>query len=254
MNRRLTAVALAAGLALAAASLPAAASADTAKIGSTLGHAEQPELCSVPCVAVQRTQSGGASSSLPVVSPANGVVTQWAVRTSEPGATYNLRILRPASNTTYKGAGTSPTVTVPGGTTDSVLINTVSLPIKQGDAIGVAIGGLATGLPSWPDNVQTDVVGYVPTVADGATSNTFTDIPGHELLVQATVSFCKVPDVHKQKKVNAKTALTNADCGVKVKKKETHKKKFRGKVLKQKIAAGTTAAPGTIVAIVIGQK
>ena len=63
-----------------------------------------------------------------------------------------------------------------------------------------------------------------------------------------------MPNVHKQKKVNAKTALTNADCGVKVKKKETHKKKFRGKVLKQKMAAGTTAAPGTVVAIVIGQK
>ena len=66
----------------------------------------------------------------------------------------------------------------------------------------------------------------------------FTDIPGHELLLQATVSFCNVPNVHKQKKVNAKTALTNADCGVKVKKKETQKKKFRGKVLKQKLAAG----------------
>jgi hypothetical protein len=39
-----------------------------------------------------------------------------------------------------------------------------------------------------------------------------------------------------------------------VKKKETHKRKFRGKVLKQKVATGTTAAPGTVVPIVIGQK
>jgi hypothetical protein len=39
-----------------------------------------------------------------------------------------------------------------------------------------------------------------------------------------------------------KQALAAADCGVKVKKKETNKKKFRGKVLKQKKAPGTTAA------------
>ena len=182
------------------------------------------------------------------------MVTEWAVRTSDPGATYNLRILRPINNSSYTGVGVSPNVVVPPLTTDSVLINPVSLPIKQGDAIGVAISGSAGGLPSWPDNVNSDVVGYVPGFANGAASGNFTDIPGHELLIQATVSFCKVPDVHKQKKVNAKTALTNADCGIKVKKKETHKKKFRGKVLKQKVAPGTTSAPGTVVPIVIGQK
>ena len=54
------------------------------------------------------------------------------------------------------------------------------------------------------------------------------------------MKFCNVPNVHKQKKVNAKTALANADCGVKVKKKDTHKTKFRGKVLKQKKAPGAT--------------
>ncbi|HEY6654065.1 MAG TPA: PASTA domain-containing protein [Solirubrobacterales bacterium] len=63
-----------------------------------------------------------------------------------------------------------------------------------------------------------------------------------------------MPNVHKLKKVNAKQALANADCGVKVKKKVTHKKKFRGKVLKQKKAPGTTGAPGLVVPIVIGQK
>ena len=68
------------------------------------------------------------------------------------------------------------------------------------------------------------------------------------------MKFCNVPNVHKQKKVNAKTALANADCGVKVKKKDTHKKKFRGKVLKQKKAPGTTVPAGHVVPIVIGTK
>jgi PASTA domain-containing protein len=251
MNRRVSCVSFA--LCLAAIALPAAASADTVKIGSTLGHIAAPdgELCT-DCVGVQRAR---VNSPLRLVSPANGVVTQWAVRTSTSGAIYNLRILRPINNSSYTGVGISPNVVVPALTTDSVLISTVSLPIKQGDAIGVAVGAAGGhSLPSWSDNIGGDVVGYVPTFANGAASGNFTDIPGHELLVQATVSFCNVPNVHKQKKVNAKTALTNADCGVKVKKKETQKKKFRGKVLKQKLAAGTTAAPGTVVAIVIGQK
>jgi beta-lactam-binding protein with PASTA domain len=39
-----------------------------------------------------------------------------------------------------------------------------------------------------------------------------------------------------------------------VKKKETQKRRFRGKVLKQKKPAGTTAEPGTVVPIVIGSK
>ena len=256
MNRKLIrSASLIAGLALAGCCLaPVVAGADTVKIGSTLGTASNPngELCSSGCVGVQRAQAGG-NSPQPLVSPANGVVTQWAVRTSDPGAVYNLRILRPINNSSYTGVGISPNVLVPALTIDSTLNNTVSLPIKQGDVIGVDVNN-NHGLPSWPDNNNGDLVGYVPTFANGAPSGTFTDIPGHELNIQAMVSFCKVPDVHKQKKVNAKTALTNADCGIKVKKKETHKKKFRGKVLKQKVAAGTTAAPGTVVAIVIGQK
>ena len=68
------------------------------------------------------------------------------------------------------------------------------------------------------------------------------------------MKFCAVPNVHKLKKVAAKQALAAADCGVRVKKKETHKRKFRGKVLKQKKPAGITAAPGTVVPIVIGKK
>jgi hypothetical protein len=254
MNRRLTAVALIVGLALTAAALAAGASADTVKIGSTLGHAENPggELCSV-CTGVQRSQVGG-NTPLPLTSPANGVVTSWAVRTSDVGAVYNLRILTPSGASAYTGAGTSPAVTVPLGTTDSVLNNVVSLPIKQGDAIGVSAGPSGHDLPSWPDNVNADVLGYATVFVDGGPPASTVNIPGHELLIQATMSFCNVPNLHRLKKVLAKTALTNADCGVKVKKKVTHKKKFRGKVLKQKVAAGTTGAPGTVVPIVIGQK
>jgi PASTA domain len=252
MNR-LTRIVLIAGLASALMlSITAAASANTATIGSALQHPNTPSICS-DCVGVQLGQAGG-SSPLPLTSPANGTVTSWAVRSGDVGAVYTLRILRPTGGNTFTSAGTSTAPSVPGGTLDSILSHVASLPIKQGDAIGVALGPTATGLPQFTSNNQADVLGYSTSVPPDGTPVTFVPLGGHELLLQATVQFCSVPNLHKLKKVTAKQLLAAADCGVKVKKKVTNKKKFRGKVLKQKKPAGTTAAPGTVVPIVIGQK
>ena len=252
MNR-LTRIVLIAGLASALMlSITAAASANTATIGSALQHPNTPSICS-DCVGVQLGQAGG-SSPLPLTSPANGTVTSWAVRSGDVGAVYTLRILRPTGGNTFTSAGTSTAPSVPGGTLDSILSHVASLPIKQGDAIGVALGPTATGLPQFTSNNQADVLGYSTSVPPDGTPVTFVPLGGHELLLQATVQFCSVPNLHRLKKVTAKQLLAAADCGVKVKKKVTNKKKFRGKVLKQKKPAGTTAAPGTVVPIVIGQK
>ena len=246
---RVLAASLAACAGLAIASAPA--SADTVTLGSTLGHASAPngELCT-NCVGLQRLQAGG-NAPLPLISPANGTVTSWSVRTSDVGAVYNFRVLRP-SGASLTGSGTGPAVTVPAGTTDSVLTNPLSVAIKQGDAIGVAVN-VGHGLPSWPDNIPADVVGYAPPLPDGASTAT-TDIPGHELLVQATVQFCNVPTLKKLKTKPAKQALRAHDCLPKVKRSTVKKNKFSGRVLKQKTSAGTTAAPGTVVPIVIGTK
>jgi len=252
MNR-LTRIVLIAGLASALMlSITAAASANTATIGSALQHPNTPSICS-DCVGVQLGQAGG-SSPLPLTSPANGTVTSWAVRSGDVGAVYTLRILRPTGGNTFTSAGTSTAPSVPGGTLDSILSHVASLPIKQGDAIGVALGPTATGLPQFTSNNQADVLGYSTSVPPDGTPVTFVPLGGHELLLQATVQFCSVPNLHRLKKVTAKQLLAAADCGVKVKKKVTNKKKFRGKVLKQKKPPGTTAAPGTVVPIVIGQK
>ena len=82
----------------------------------------------------------------------------------------------------------------------------------------------------------------------------FVALGGHELLIQATVQFCNVPILKKLKTKPAKQALKAHDCLPKVKKSNTKKDKFRGKVLKQKTPPGTTAPPGTVVPIVIGKK
>jgi hypothetical protein len=227
-------------------------------IGSALTLPFDPNgVCTVNCVTVQQSQVGGSSPN-PLQSPANGVVVQWAVRTGDDGAQYALRILRPAGTNTYTGAGTVfATSAVPPGTDDAILKYPASIAIKQGDSIGIQLGGASDeGIPQnftngVPQNVFANNFAGQP--ADGQTAAFIPD-QQHELLLQATVAFCSVPNVHKLKKVAAKQALAAADCGVKVKKKETHKKKFRGKVLKQKKPPGTTAAPGTVVPIVIGQK
>jgi PASTA domain len=232
---------------------PGTASANTARIGSALLNPPTAAICT-SCVGVQRAQAGG-NTPLPLTSPANGVVTDWSVRTNDPGAVYTLRILRSVGGTSYQSVGSAPAPSaVPGTTTDSIITYPApSLPIRQGDQIGVAVSGAATGLPQFTGTNPANVIGYATTFGDGNIAS-FTDVPLNELLLQATVRYCNVPSVKGMKIKPAKQALTAADCTPKVKKKEARKKKNRAKVLKQKKQPGTTAAPGTVVTILVGKK
>jgi hypothetical protein len=230
------------------------ATANTATIGSALSQPSDSNSCFALCTVVQQSQATG-SSPFPLVSPANGIVTEWAIRSTD-NVTYAFRILRPAGTNAYTGAGTA--LGMDPGSADQILRYAVSMPIRQGDAIGIGplagdidAGVPAVDTPSFTSNVWARNSTGQP--ADGTTA-TFTPEPGRELLLQATVRFCAVPNVHRLKKVTAKQALVAADCAVRVKKKETNKRKFRGKVLKQKKPVGTTAPPGTVVPIVIGRK
>jgi hypothetical protein len=252
--------------AMASLAVTAVAWANTATIGSDLTSVSDANGCLggpvlSNCTAVQMSQAGG-SLPLPLTSPANGIVTEWAFRSTDE-VTYEFRVLRPAGGNSYAGAGTAVGVD-PGASGDDILRYATALPIQQGDAIGIGpiAGDSDAGVPEHntpgaPSNVWATTTGPPAPAGspppDGSTAG-FTPEGGHELLLQATVKFCSVPSLKRLKKVAAKQALAAADCGVKVKKKDTHKKKFRGKVLKQKTPAGTTAAPGTVVPIVIGRK
>ena len=252
MIRRVSLVVSLGALALLALSAPA--NANTAVFGSDLSATSNSNACLTDCTAVQLSQPSGAAP-LPLTSPANGVITEWAIRSTD-NVTYAFRVLRPAGTDAYTGVATS--LGVDPGTSDAILRYPVSLVVRRGDAIGIgpASGDIDAGVPSRDAPVSSSYVWAINSVgqpADGATAS-FTPQSGHELLLQATVRFCSVPSLKRLKKVAAKEALAAADCGVKVKKRTTQKGKFRGKVLKQKTPSGTTAAPGTVVPIVIGRK
>jgi hypothetical protein len=273
VKRNLRKLLIAAGLtATGLLALAAPASANTVIMGSKLASDFDVPGFSLgaPTVSAQ-ISFDPATSPNPVVSPANGVITGWKVKSAVDGALYTLKVLRAngpvslvvASDTNFTGVGSAqaPSAT-PAGTfisnpTGKVFSYPAALPIGKGDYIGLLVGGsFPQDLPQHgTSGVHTNLIGnnFSGQPADGSTAPLKAD-EQHELLLQATVQFCSVPNVHKLKKKNAKALLAAADCGVKVKKKETGKKKFRGKVLKQKKPAGTTAPPGTVVPIVIGQK
>jgi hypothetical protein len=247
----------------AALLLPAAACADTVTMGSTLVNPYSGGVSTSPTVSIQQSYQAGVSAN-PIVSPANGVVTAWAVKSGDADAFYTLRIIRPTGiANTYAGAGSSPASgPVPNtvAPTGTILNYTASLPIKLGDSIGLLQGGLSdVGLPQFQSNGLTSNVianNFTAQPIDGGTA-LLTPDQQHELLLQATVKFCKAPDLNRVKSAEAQQALAAADCTSTTKKKKLKRtrknKKKKGKVLAQSLAPGATAAPGTPVELTVGK-
>jgi hypothetical protein len=275
MNRRFSRIALAtvfAGAAIAVA--PAAAAADTVTLGSPLVSNYDGGVSTGTNLTAQ-ISFDPATSTNPVVSPANGVITGWKMKSADDGAVYTLKVLRPngpislvpATTTNFSAiASVQAPSAVPNGTfaatpTGVIFDYPASLPISKGDYLGVrSVGGPgAHGLPQamangMPLSAFGNNFGGQP--ADGTSADLITDVQ-HELLLQATVKFCKVPDLTGLKLADAQSKLAAADCASTVTKKKLKKskktKKKKGKVLSQSLPADTTAAPGTAVAIKVAK-
>src|SRR4051794_24521141 len=163
MRRRLTTIALVAGLSAASAgTFAAAAGADTATMGSTLANDFMSPGVSIaaPTVSVQISYDP-ATSTNPVVSPANGVITGWKVKSADDGAIYTLKVLRPNGPVTLVSmidsnfsaiASVQATSAVPAGTavatpTGVIFSYPASLPISKGDYVGLLASGAVSDLP-----------------------------------------------------------------------------------------------------------
>jgi uncharacterized membrane protein len=236
--------------AVVASAVPATASADTVTIGSNLQRSYDVAAVSTG-ISLQRTL---AAPTLSLTSPVNGQITSWSVRSGDMGALYTLRVLRSLGGLSYQATGSSAAPSPIPAATDTIYPYPASLPISQGNAVGIQVGGTGVGAPLHTGD-PTDQIAYGPALADGGSAN-FSDTGGspYELLLQATVKYCIVPSLKRLKTKPAKQALRAHDCLPKIKKSKIKKNRFRGKVLKQKTPPGTTAAPGTVVPIVIGKK
>jgi hypothetical protein len=257
MSFRRIALTLATTGLLALAFAPAA-SAKIAIIGSALNLPYEGGVSTTAgTTSVQLSQAGG-DQPFPLISPANGVITEWKVRTGDDAAIYTLRVLTPTGTNTFSASGSVGGTTVPAGTVDTIFTYPGnSVPIKEGDYIalrqdGVPDEGIAQNTTSGvPANVFANRFAADGNFADG-TSVAFLPDAQHELLLQATISYCEVPKLKGKTEKKARKALKANDCGVKVKEKDVEDKKDEGEVLSQKQKKGFTAAPGTKIKITVG--
>jgi hypothetical protein len=130
---RLARIGLPAAIAIALG-VPASASA-TVTIGSNLGREPNIDLdCGTPCTVMQGPLGSEFQAPNGIVSPVNGTVVQWRIRSGTHVGQVTFRVIRPLLNNVFTGAGTSATVAPPPNATTGF---PTQLPIAIGDKIGI---------------------------------------------------------------------------------------------------------------------
>jgi hypothetical protein len=184
---------LIAALAVSAA-LPAAAPA-AVTIGSNLAGTGADNLGAYcpsggVCTGTNLSLPPGSTAANGLVSPINGVVVRWRVKSGSSGNPVTLRVLRPAGGATFTGAGTSTPAATASGISGFF---PTRLPIRAGDSVGLNIANSAL---VWANTaganglVWGSLNGYPAGLADGGTAAGAAQ-GNKELLVQAVVE----PDV-----------------------------------------------------------
>ena len=247
MPKKLSALIVA--TALGALAAPTTASADTVVMGSTLVNPYEGGVATAPTVTAQISYDP-ATSPNPVVSPVDGVITGWKVKSADDGALYTLKVLRPNGpvslvNTTNSNftsvtsvAAPSP---VPAGTGAANPTGVIfdypgnSLPIKKGDYIGLLSAGAVDGLPQDITDGQAQNIfsnNFAGLPADGNSADLLSDVQ-HDLLLQATIEFTpgggKDDKAKKCKKKKKKGKGKVGAAAAKKKKKKKCKKKKKKK-------------------------
>ena len=168
-------VALAAGSATTAG---AASTAQTVTLGSTTGNPTA-NICVAGVNCTYAPFNGVEAPSLQV--PFDGTVTSFSVNSGSAGNHVELRVLRPAGNGGFTGAGTSAVEALAGGTTTF----TVSLPVKAGDILGLDNSDSALVF----DTTSTAIAAYyeLPSLGDGMTAAPNHNQTGDRLLLSAVV-------------------------------------------------------------------
>jgi Ca2+-binding RTX toxin-like protein len=152
-------------------------------IGSNLAGdaSENINVCSMPCTFVQFTLPSSSTAAGGLASPMDGVIVRWRLKSGSGGAAVNLRVLRPAGDASFTGAGTSATETT------DVTTNTwpTRLSIAAGDRVG--LNNASEGL-FFANTAGAELRFWTPYLADGATApSSPSPESARELLVNADV-------------------------------------------------------------------
>jgi hypothetical protein len=187
----LAVVAAVAGVALAivvgSAGADTSAATTTTTLGSTTGTPSQ-NICLAGFNCTYVPFSSAANPGLQV--PLNGKVTSFSVNSGSggQGATVELRVLRPAGDGKFTGAGTSPAEPLSAGPNTF----TVSLPVKPGDVL--ALDNSTSALLFDTSTLNPVFTAYynalstTPGLPDGSTAAPDNNRMGYRLLLSATVT------------------------------------------------------------------
>jgi len=163
---------------------PAGASADSVKIGSTLQSTQNASFGSYSEIQL------AYATPHPLVSPANGVITAWGIRTGFSD-TYSLLVMHPKSGGGFDVTGGAVAPGPTDGTPDKTYIYSApSVPIAKGDSIGLL--NPSTNAPLHNTGNPLDIAGgnaVGPPTIPGSVGAPDAN-PGRELLLQAAVKFC----------------------------------------------------------------
>jgi hypothetical protein len=175
------------GLAVVAGSAGAAtpAAMTTTTLGSTTGTPSQ-NICLTGLDCTYVPFNSAAAPGLQV--PFDGTVTSFSVNSGSATGAVQLRVLRPAGNGQYTGAGTSSLQNLAGGPQTF----TVSMTVKAGDVLAVDNSSSALLFDTSTSNPVFTAY-YQPATSgpsglpDGSTAVPGTNKPGYRLLLSATV-------------------------------------------------------------------
>jgi len=156
----LAALAAGGGVAAMVSAAGAATGPTTVTLGSTSGTPSQNK-CVDACTYVPFSNAG-----VPAVQvTGDGTVTSFSINSGSTGNQVKLRVLAPAANGQFTGAGTSPAETLTGG----VSTFAVSLPVKAGDVLALDNADSAIVFATVGGTALTAYY-ELPPLADGATA------------------------------------------------------------------------------------
>jgi hypothetical protein len=161
--------------------VPAAAQG-TVTVGSDLGRAPNNEFGCGVCTVVQSQLGSDRAAANGIVSPVNGMVTVWRIRSAASGNnSAALRVVRPLPGAEFTAAGTAATVTPPASATTAYQ---AQLPIAIGDKLGLDLGSPSNYFVA-DSSARRDL--FAPRLVDGAAGRPSGGFSAWEITINADI-------------------------------------------------------------------